>query len=104
MDWNHDGKIDGHDMVHFHEVINSDGNSASDNGSNVSGGRGSNRKQPNQAPAVVSKFEISQLGKIVLGLTAFVSIAMLFVGGIETFGATLGIGLVAFLVAQLLDG
>jgi hypothetical protein len=24
MDWNRDGKVDGHDMVHFHEVINSD--------------------------------------------------------------------------------
>lgn len=35
MDWNHDGKIDGHDMVHFHEVINSDSNN-----STVGGGSG----------------------------------------------------------------
>jgi hypothetical protein len=37
MDWNHDGKIDGHDMVHFHEVINSDSNNDS---SSAFGGSG----------------------------------------------------------------
>ena len=104
MDWNRDGKVDGHDMVHFHEVINSDSNSAPAKDGNVSGGNGSSKKQTNQAPVIAPKFEVSQLGKVVLGLTAFISIAMLFEGGIETFGTTLGIGFVAFLVAQLLDG
>ena len=35
MDWNHDGKIDGQEIVHFHEVINSDSNNSA-----VSGGSG----------------------------------------------------------------
>ncbi len=61
MDWNRDGKVDGHDMVHFHEVINSDSNSAPAIDGNVSGGNGSskkiktnkktlNKKAPNRVP------------------------------------------------------
>jgi hypothetical protein len=40
MDWNHDGKIDGHDMVYFHEVINSDSSSNDTNYSSGGNGNG----------------------------------------------------------------
>ncbi len=102
MDWNHDGKIDGHDMVHFHEVINSDSNNTP---TSTGGGRGSSKgSNKKQTPTATPSFEISQLGKIVIGLTAFICFGFLCVGGTEGIGTLLGLGFVAFLVAQYLDG
>lgn len=64
MDWNHDGKIDGHDMVHFHEVINSDSN-------NSTAGGGSGRVSTG------GNTDLGWVGKIFIALLIFEFISFL---------------------------
>lgn len=101
MDWNRDGKVDGHDAVHFHEVINSD--SAPDFGSNT-GGRSYGSNRSNNKQVATPKIQICPLAKIVLGITVFLTLGMLANGSGEAVGTTLGLGAVAFLIAQTVDG
>ena len=64
MDWNHDGRVDGYDMVHFHEVINSDNNNPT-----VGGGSGRATTGGNT--------ELGWLGKVFIVLLIFEFISFL---------------------------
>ena len=92
MDWNHDGKIDGKDHAIYHEVINKE--SGTQSGGSFGGSKGSGQ----------TTFEISGLGKLVLGIFGF--LLVYFIASGSSFAAIwslIQIGIIVFLVAQLLD-
>ena len=75
MDWNRDGKVDGRDVVHYHQVINSDSGSSCDGGNTSSGGRGNgygNRtvSDDERAKAIVILVGLA-LAYFVLGMMGF---------------------------------
>lgn len=105
MDWNHNRKVDGRDAMLYQEVIAKDNNSSSSTSHSTSGGDSykHSAKQSNQTQPA-PKFEISQLGGIVLGLLVFLIIAFIFMGsGFSAIWNLIEIGVIVFLIAQWLD-
>ena len=95
MDWNNDGKVDWKDDALYHMVINPDKNHETESSSSNA------HKGNHQAPLL----RVTQLGKAVLWLLAFLVVAFVFMGSdFDAIWNLIEIGFVVFLFAQWLDG
>ena len=83
MDWNGDGKHDWQDDAIFHNVINTDNDSAN----NIPSGGGWGHSSGG------STFYISQLGKVVIVLDIILCVAAIFMGYANIIGDLLGFGI-----------
>ena len=99
MDWNRDGKVDGKDCVMFHEVINKD--STNEPANTNSGGSRSGGGSSSGTPRGL---EMTSLGKAILTILVFMVGAFIAMGSeSDAIWQLIKIGLVVFLIGQLLD-
>ena len=107
MDWNHDGKVDEMDAMIFHEVISKDNNSSEVSqttpASSAQEHTSKHTEMNNKTGGTVPNVEVSEMGGCVGVIVVVLCVSALLTGNGEIIGTLLGVGLIAFIIAQWLE-